>query len=109
MINTYALIKDGVVVNSVVIDEMTPELNSALQEQWNTTEIILIDPADLWTIYVGTLWDGNNFIPVQGSPFPSWVWSTLRKIWTSPVPLPEDKDTVKYTWNESVLNWVVVE
>lgn len=107
MENTYALIKDGVVVNSIIADEMTIDLENSLHERWETTQCVPISPEDLWTVTVGTLWDGTNFIPVNGSPFPSWTWSISLKSWQPPVSVPNIKDS--YTWDESMLEWVLVD
>jgi hypothetical protein len=85
MPNTYALIKDGVVINSIVADEMTTDLENSLHERWGTTECLSVEVEDEWIVAVGTLWDGTNFIPVDGSPEPSWVWNTEIKRWQPPL------------------------
>jgi len=50
--------------------------------------------------------DRDAFIPPQ--PYPSWVLDEATCLWTAPVPLPDDADTVDYVWDESSTNWVEV-
>jgi hypothetical protein len=107
MIRTYALVKDGVVVNSVVADEMTTDLENSLHEIWETTECLLVETQDEWFVAVGTLWNGTNFIPVSGSPFPSWIWDVDIKLLKAPVNPPITPGN--FTWNESMLDWVSVD
>jgi hypothetical protein len=105
MENTYALIKDGVVINSIVADEMNSDLENSLHEQWGTTESISVKSEDLWLVTAGTLWDGTNFIPTQGAPFSSWIWDINLKSWKAPVDPPNTTDS--FIWNESMLEWVL--
>ena len=102
----YALIKDGSVTNIVVISELTPELELGILG--NNDDLIKIDEADLWYVSVGSLWDGENFFPVNTKkPYPSWSWDIVSKAWKPPVPKPafDINNIVIYEWNESVLEW----
>jgi|LakMenE18May11ns_1017448.scaffolds.fasta_scaffold9075150_2 hypothetical protein len=104
--SNYALIKDGVVTNIVLIDELTPEIESSLIG--NNDEFIQIDTTDLWYVSIGSIWDGTNFFPVDTKkPYPSWSWDVITKSFKSPVSKPDFdiESPVFYKWNESVLEW----
>lgn len=105
--NTYALIKDGVVVNNVVVDDLTDDLLESLNEQWGSTEAELIPSSDLWFVTVGSLWDGNDFTPINGSPYPSWIWDKTKKAWKAPIDMPNTNEM--FDWDESMLEWVPLE
>lgn len=47
----------------------------------------------------------KQFIPP--SPYPSWWYDPERNKWRPPFPKP--LTTYQYTWNEDILNWVIVE
>jgi hypothetical protein len=102
--NTYALIKDGVVVNNVAIDDLTDDVLELLHEAWGSTEAILIPSSDLWFVTIGSLWDGNDFTAVQGSPYPSWIWDKTKKTWKAPVNMPDTDEM--FDWDESMLEWI---
>jgi len=54
----------------------------------------------------GTYDEGRDaFIPFKN--FPSFVFNETTCQWDPPIPLPEDSDTVKYVWDEVVMNWRV--
>ena len=41
----------------------------------------------------------NAFIPPK--PFNSWLLNETTCNWEAPIPMPEDKNTVAYSWNEN--------
>jgi len=47
----------------------------------------------------------DAFIPPQ--PYPSWILNEDTCRWDAPVPYP-DADN-KYTWNEEITNWDLIE
>jgi len=49
--------------------------------------------------------DRDAFIPKK--PFNSWVLNEDTCLWNAPVSKPEDDN--EYIWNESTLNWDIVE
>ena len=49
--------------------------------------------------------DRDAFIPPK--PFKSWILNEDTCLWNSPVACPQDYK--RYTWNESTLNWDIVE
>ena len=56
---------------------------------------------------VGGTYDAGRdaFIPFK--EFPSFVFNETTCRWDPPIDLPEDSDTVKYVWDEVVINWRV--
>lgn len=54
---------------------------------------------------IGFTYDANADIFVAPQPFPSWVLNNNYE-WESSIPLPEDSDTVFYSWSEETLSWV---
>jgi len=54
----------------------------------------------------GTYDEGRDaFIPFKN--FPSFIFNETTYRWDPPIPLPDDSDTVKYVWDEVVMNWRV--
>lgn len=54
----------------------------------------------------GTYDEGRDaFIPFK--EFPSFVFDEDTCTWKPPIDLPSDSDTVKYVWDEVVMNWRV--
>jgi hypothetical protein len=52
--------------------------------------------------------DRDAFIPKK--PYNSWILNEQTCLWESPIPVPSDASFEKrYTWNESLVNWELVE
>lgn len=47
--------------------------------------------------------DRDAFIPPQ--PFPSWALDDSSCLWVPPIPYPTDGQL--YSWDESLINWVI--
>lgn len=47
--------------------------------------------------------DRDAFIPPQ--PFPSWTLDDASCLWVPPIPYPTDGQL--YSWDESLINWVI--
>lgn len=47
--------------------------------------------------------DRDAFIPPQ--PFPSWALDDSICLWVPPIPYPTDGQM--YSWDESLINWVI--
>jgi hypothetical protein len=56
---------------------------------------------------IGYLYDQtrNAFLPQQ--PFPSWTLNEQTCNWDAPIPFPTDGNN--YKWNETNLNWEIIE
>lgn len=94
MMPTYAKIVDGKVENIIVAE---PEW---IATQTQDTYVLSTDenPASP----DGTIVNG---IFVSPKIYASWVLGDDYQ-WHSPVPLPEDANTVIYRWDEETLSWV---
>jgi len=57
---------------------------------------------------IGYTYDSERdaFIPPQ--PYPSWILNETTCLYEAPVPLPDDVDTVLYTWDEEAGNWIAL-
>lgn len=46
-------------------------------------------------------------------PFESWVWNETEQMWYPPFPRPADAvingGTVRYQWDETIVNWTPIE
>jgi len=52
--------------------------------------------------------DRDAFIPKK--PYNSWILNEQTCNWESPIPIPSDASINKrYTWNENIKNWELVE
>ena len=52
--------------------------------------------------------DRDAFIPKK--PYNSWILNEQTCNWESPIPIPSDASIDKrYSWNESLVNWELVE
>lgn len=57
---------------------------------------------------IGMTYDEAREAFITVSPYPSWVLSEETFEWLPPVALPDDADTVGYTWDEEAGEWVAV-
>ena len=55
---------------------------------------------------IGYIYDSVNDVFYAPQPFSSWIISAPDWTWKAPVAMPTDGQ--KYTWDESIKNWVVV-
>lgn len=53
---------------------------------------------------VGGVYDSENDVFINPSPFASWVLNT--ELWVYEPPFPKPDDGKNYYWDESVVNWV---
>lgn len=89
MIKQYALVENGIVINTIVADA---NFISTLTGQW-------IEYNDSRPAYIGTeLVDG---VLVAPQPFSSWSLND-DYIWVAPVAKPDGD----YVWSEESLSWV---
>jgi hypothetical protein len=106
---SYAVIKDNVIINTVMINDLTEFLKISVKESLDGDDLIEIPEEDLQYINVGDLWDGQKFIAPQ--PFPSWIWNESSRSWLAPSSKPEinDPEVVPvYEWDELTLSWVEI-
>ena len=107
MTKTYALIKDSLVLNVILLEDFS---DSFLEEVklFNNADLIVLVPEKFlnfpYAISVEYTWDGTTLIPPK--PFNSWILNE-EKDWTAPVPKPNDNKV--YAWNEETIGWDLVE
>lgn len=95
--NDYAFIKDGVVINTVVIEDLSSSLINDCKNTFNIDDVIKCTEKAV----IGSTWNGSIFILPK--PYPSWILDENND-WISPLPMPTD-ETKNYSWNEETLNW----
>lgn len=97
----YALIRNNIVENIIVIENPTEELLQQVKELHAADLLIEADQSAA----IGGEYDGTRFWTIQ--PFPSWVKDEEAGMWHAPVPYPSD-DKI-YTWNETEQIWKVIQ
>ena len=101
---TWALVKDGVVANTVLCDDDAPNLfgDDGWDEIIDITDITELGVDDPGIGYTWTKKDG--FRPPK--PQPSFVWDETEKRWTEPVAKPDDVEGKHWLWEEDNTEWV---
>lgn len=92
---TYAVIENGVVINTVVAD--TKEIAELVTKK----ECLLIEDEN--TLGRFFYWDDTHKKYIPPSPLPSWVYDGNN--WNPPIPMPE-KEGKYYTWDEPTVSWL---
>jgi hypothetical protein len=108
MEKTYALIKDSLVVNTVVVEEDNSDIINTIREINENPQIVEISSEQVVNINYTYDEERNAFISPQ--PYPSWTIDYSTLLWNSPVPYPErtSENIINYTWDEETLSWVEV-
>ncbi len=52
---------------------------------------------------IGYIYDSNRDAFIPPKPYNSWVLNESTCLWNAPVAYPQDGK--RYTWNEEILNW----
>jgi hypothetical protein len=100
--NPYALIKDGVCVGSIAMQNYDQETIEQTLSNFIYDEVIVCNEIG-YNIYSGqTLQEGVWAYPTI---FKSWVLNKETRWWESPKPMPVDNFN-KYRWSEKDLDWV---
>lgn len=94
----YAVIKNGIVINTIVSDSSEP-LYLFFPEA-----IIVKQTEETGTAHINGDMLYNKFR--RPRPFPSWEWSDSLWDWKAPVEYPQDEDS--YWWDEDEKSWVKV-
>lgn len=120
----YAIVKNGVVIQTEILNDPTVEYQNELLSRYDADEIVLGNTVNA---QVGSLWDGAIF--TRPKPYPSWILDEFLQ-WVAPVPYPspdvisdieteegkwwledpnkydEPVNETVYEWDETVINWV---
>jgi hypothetical protein len=56
---------------------------------------------------IGFIYDRDNDMFITPKPYESWLLNLETGDWDSPIPYPDDGQI--YYWNESILNWELVD
>lgn len=103
----YSVIVNGIVENTIMLDDPNEETIAVFKEFYAADEII--ESTEISRI--GDSWDGIAFW--KPKPFPSWIKDYEHLHWKSPVEYPEegyildedDKKIFTYHWDEETLSW----
>jgi hypothetical protein len=102
MINKYAKIEDGIVVNTIVCEDSEITSQNGLHIKVDSTT----NPASIGYEYDSVK---NKFKSHQ--QYPSWVLNEDTLLWESPVEKPADAEIsqygtlIGYRWNEESQQW----
>jgi len=89
-----AKIENNIVVDTIVCED---DYVNNFEGNWIIYE-------DYNSVSVGyTYSETEGFRPQK--PYDSWIWNEDVKMWTAPVPVP-DNDNI-YDWNEETKSWVL--
>ena len=55
---------------------------------------------------IGYTYDENRDAFIPKKPFNSWILNESTCLWNAPVAYPQDGK--RYTWNEEILNWELI-
>lgn len=109
MNKVYAIVKNSVVINTILFDNPSEELINHFKEI-NDADFIMDVDGDIYCAVGGT-WDGSKFILPK--PYPSWEYEDESRQWYAPIPYPIEVDSEgkfkKYFWNEDILNWSEID
>jgi hypothetical protein len=101
---TWALVKDGVIVNTVLCGDDAPTLFG--DDGWDqiidiTNYHVKNDPG------IGYTWtEDEGFRNPKPAHLPSWVWSDDVHEWVEPVAKPDDVEGKVWLWDEPSVSWV---
>jgi hypothetical protein len=114
MNKNYAIIKDSVVQNIIIIDTdiISIEEIKTLHEVDEVIEVNLEDYSNVFHFVPGATYFDSKF--KRPKPYPSWVFDETLNDWSPAVPFPgigisEDGETVIFPeWDEETLSWITV-
>jgi len=90
--DTYAIIKDGIVINIVDYDQDPGNPPPGFDD--SCIAVLAGSSGPGWTYANGVL--------TAPQPYPSWV--LVDNVWMASSPMPQDGKP--YKWDESTLSWV---
>jgi len=98
----YAMVKDGVVINYIVMPEEDEEFLQHLVEVHGADHSVFCEDTLIPTVDygVGSLYIDGKLTPPK--PYDSWAWNSEEDKWTAPTSQP----TGDFVWDESLLSWV---
>ena len=112
-------------LNNKVIEVLSVHNNELLDSNGVEQEVNGIDfltKLTGWSIWVQTSYNGNfrknhagigytydedRDAFIAPKPFNSWILNEDTCLWEAPVAYPDDGE--RYTWNETNLNWEIIE
>jgi hypothetical protein len=105
-VSNYALIKDNLVVNVIVGNDLGQDFIDLLKAENSVDQVMLTTDSNA---VVGATYDSSTnvftFIPEQ--PFPSWT--LVNNVWVAPKPEPTDLAKNQYVaWNETNQDWDIL-
>lgn len=110
----YAFITDdGVVINTLEIDDSANDINLFLEAQkvvFNKSSLTAVHSNGSVLCSIGNIYNGNEFRTPQ--PYPSWIWDEAKLVWRAPAMHPDawpdgitGGDAGDYIWNEEEQVW----
>tara|TARA_R110000765_G_scaffold120589_1_gene216334 strand:+ start:2638 stop:2991 length:354 start_codon:yes stop_codon:yes gene_type:complete len=101
---TWALIKDGSIVNTVLCDDNAPTVFG--DGGWDQI-IDITNCESLTDPGVGATWtEAEGFRRFKPLSTPSYVWDDALGSWVPPVAKPAEVEGKYWTWDEPTLAWI---
>jgi hypothetical protein len=98
----YAIIKNNIVENAIVVAEEDNESIQALNWFYPDADLIIKETEQTGKIFIGGEFKDMKFRPP--APSPTWIYVEETNTWIPPIPFPEDSDFL-WTWNEDDQKW----
>jgi hypothetical protein len=114
----FARVLEGIVKEVIVAEQEYVNTLSGewIQTSYNTCGGVHYNPATMEPddgtplrknyAAIGGVYDAVRDAFYSQQPYPSWVLNEESCIWEPPVAMPDDYETVAYTWDEETTSWV---
>lgn len=93
----FVTIKDNIVTNKIVAE--------SLMVAESISKLLCIEIDNDTNVEIGYFYNSETSMFESTRPFNSWIWDTVRMIWSPPFEKPVDDNT--YVWNEEILDWSI--
>jgi hypothetical protein len=111
MDKNYAIIKDGIVENIIIID-LDVYTTEQVKEMYSVDEVVetnFNETANLHHFCIGATYADGNF--KRPKPYPSFIFDEYINDWVPPVerPLPQESEDGNFifpNWDEETLSWI---
>jgi hypothetical protein len=101
----YVLLKDNVVVNTIILDDPTQETIDLFKNEYDADRVVLLEECR-GNVQVGAEFDNGTFF-IDPQPSQYYIKDYDLGIWTEHIPRPDDQNP--YIFNGETGVWDLVE